>query len=219
MLIETLHTEDRRDNAFDGMAGRFKAVLRDRIYVGLLIMSFLQHVGLFTYLNTFTFITQGAYGISAMGFGLFMTLNSLASWAGVQAGAWLSRKVAPQWALISSIGVVLAATTTLLVAGILHAPFIVIEIGFGLYMFAFAATITPLNGLALNKHGEEAGTAASLLGMMTFIMPAIATVIYNQLRTDSSFDAGLMMTLLYLAGLASVIFISKPRSMAAISKN
>lgn len=219
MLIETLHTEDRRDNAFDGMAGRFRAVLRDRIYVGLLIMSFLQHVGLFTYLNTFTFITQGAYGISAMGFGLFMTLNSLASWAGVQAGAWLSRKVPPQWALVASIGVVLAATLTLLIAGVFHAPFAVIEIGFGLYMFAFASTITPLNGLALNKHGEEAGTAASLLGMMNFIMPAVATVIYNQLRTDSSFDAGLMMTLLYLAGLASVMFISKPKSMAALSKN
>lgn len=219
MLIETLHTDDRRENVFDGMAGRFRAVLRDRIYVGLLLMSLLQHTALFTYLNTFTFITQGAYGISAMNFGLFMTFNSIASWAGVQVGAFVARKIAPQWALIGSIGMVLVATATLIFAGITHAPFILIEIGFGLYMFSFGATITPLNGLALNKHGEEAGTAASLLGMMNFIMPAIATVLYNQLRTDSSFDAGVLMSVLYLAGLASVMFISKPKSMAAISKN
>ncbi len=219
MLIETLHSEDRRSKGFDGMAGRFKAVLRDRVYVGLLIMSFLQHVGLFTYLNTFTFITQDSYGLSALEFGLFMTVNSVASWIGVQVGAWGARKVAAQWALISSIGMILLATSILIISGLTHAPLIFVAFGFCLYMFSFGATITPLNGLALNKHGEEAGTAASLLGTMNFIMPAVATVVYNQLRTDSSLDAGVMMTVLYLAGLASIFFISRPKTMARMSQH
>ncbi|MEY4986158.1 MAG: hypothetical protein RLZZ359_1044, partial [Actinomycetota bacterium] len=64
-----------------------------------------------------------------------------------------------------------------------------------------------------------AGTAASLLGTMNFIMPAVATVVYNQLRTDSSLDAGVMMTVLYLAGLASIFFISRPKTMARMSQH
>jgi DHA1 family bicyclomycin/chloramphenicol resistance-like MFS transporter len=219
MLIETLHGDDRRSKGFEGMAGRFRAVLRDRIYLGLLLMSLLQHTGLFTYLNTFTFITQTGYGLTALDFGLLMTFNSIASWAGAQVGAWLSRKITAQWALISSIGLVLVATISLIISGITHAPLIFVGVGFGLYMFAFGATIAPLNGLALNKHGEEAGTAASLLGLMNFLMPAVATVLYNQLRTDSSLDAGVMMTTLYVAGLASVLFISRPKSIATIAKN
>lgn len=218
-LIETLHTEDRRAKGFDGMAGRFRAVLRDRVYLGLLLMSLLQHTGLFTYLNTFTFITQDGYGLSALEFGMFMTANSIGSWIGVQVGAWGARKISAHWALITSIGMVLVATTILIIAGITHAPLIFVAVGFGLYMFSFGATITPLNGLALNKHGEEAGTAASLLGTVNFLMPAVATVLYNQLRTDSSLDAGVMMTTLYVVGLASVLFISRPKSMAAIAKN
>ena len=217
-LIETLHSNDRRAKGFDGMAGRFRAVLRDRIYVGLLIFSVLQMVGLFTYLNTFSFLFQDSFGLSASTFGLWFAFNSAMSWVGVQAGAWLSKHIAPHYVVIGAACLALLAAAGLVLAGITGLPFGFVEACFALFMFSFASTITPLNSVALAQHGEEAGTAAALLGALNFAMPALATVLYNLLDTTTSTDAGIMMFTCYALGLVSIFVISRPRSMPVLEK-
>ena len=217
-LIETLHSSDRRDKGFDGMAGRFGAVLRDRIYVGLLIFSVLQMVGLFTYLNTFSYLFQDSFGLSPETFGLWFAFNSAMSWVGVQAGAWLSKFIAPQYVVILAVGLVLTAASGLIFGGLNGAPFLFVEGCFALFMFSFASTITPLNSVAMAQHGEEAGTAAALLGALNFAMPSLATVFYNSLDTSTSTDAGTMILCCYTLGLASIWFISRPRSMPVLEK-
>ena len=76
-LIETLHRDNRRSSGARVVFSRFRAVLGDRIYVGILIYSVLQIVALFGYLNTVSFLYQDTYGLTPAMFGIVFASNSL----------------------------------------------------------------------------------------------------------------------------------------------
>jgi DHA1 family bicyclomycin/chloramphenicol resistance-like MFS transporter len=218
-LVETLHSGNRRAKGFDGMLGRFKHVMKDRIYVGILIFSAMEYTALFTYLNTAPFLFQNAFNLSPSSFGIFFAINSLSSAVGVQLGAFATKFIRPQWVVLIVISMSTCIAATIAAFGFAGAPFWLVETGYIAMMLFFGAAITPMNGLALAQHGDEAGTAASLIGIVNFLMPAIATVVYNQLSTSNSSQIGLTMMACYLIAFLSLMFITRPSSVPNLAKS
>jgi DHA1 family bicyclomycin/chloramphenicol resistance-like MFS transporter len=200
------------------MGKRFAAVLRDRIYIGLLILSVAQTVSLFAYLNIVPFLfRESGYGLSVGEFGFWFSFNSVMSVIGVQIGARLGVKYKAQWMLVAVIATAVAAGLVLTLLGLANAPFAAAEVALAVLILCFGATIPLIQTLALTPHGHEAGTAASLLGVSNFLVTSLFSPIYTIVPLDSAAPLGMLMGGAYLIGLLSLIFIVRPKTVPDLS--
>jgi DHA1 family bicyclomycin/chloramphenicol resistance-like MFS transporter len=207
-MHETLPVAQRRSPSVAGMLRGFQSVLKDRIYVGLLIVSALQISALFGYLNVVPYLYQDHFGLSAPEFGLWFAVNSIGLWLGVQFGGLMSKYFRAQWlmvvfiafAMLGALFLMITAGTTLMNA----------EIGFFVVIFLFGAPATIIPTIALLKHGSEAGTASSLMGTMNFVSTSIAAVVYSQLSTTSTSDIGLWIFAMFGIALVVIILVVRP---------
>lgn len=217
VLIETLPAARRRTNNALGLLRGYRSVLRDRVYVGLLVFGGMQLSSLFLYLNTSPFLFQQAFGLSSADFGWLFAVNSLISWAGVQIGARLPKLLPAQWLLVGyaslgvAVGLVMIATH--------GSNWVVAALLFGIQLFAFGSAITSVQTLALLNHGSEAGTAASLLGVSNFTVTTLISPIFALISTLGTQQIGTMLAILYGIGLSSLIFIVQPWRVPDLRKS
>ncbi len=215
-LIETLPVEKRRAPTPRGILRGYKNVLRDRIYLGLLLFSGFQISALFVYLNTVPFLYQENYGLSEGEFGLAFAMSAALSWLGVQVGSRLPRFFPAQWLLLVygflgvGVGVGLMMTSW---AG----QFWFAQALFGLLLFNFGSTITSIQTIALLNHGEEAGTAAGLLGVSNFTFSSIFSLFYGLIITTNTFSIGIAIGALYVIAVVSLVFVAQPQKIQRFS--
>ena len=208
LLIETLPKSARRSSTPAGLARGYRAVLNDRIYIGLMFFGAFQLAALFAYLNTVPFIFQDGFGLSPSEFGVWIAVNAAASYIGVQVGARLAKRIRGQWLLAWYAGLgVLIGFGLMFTAGtnIWWAEFF-----FFWQLFMFGAGITVVPTIALYNHGKEAGTAASLLGVVNFTATSIISLAFVLLSTSDTFDAGVAIAILSALSLAALILITRP---------
>lgn len=215
-LIETLHRDNRRSTGISIVLARFKYVLGDRIYVGLLIFSVLQIVALFGYLNTVSFLYQGTYGLTPAQFGLVFASNSIFLYFGTQLGAKLGRKYPAQWILIINGILFGVAGLGLIFAGLTNASIWLVEPMVMLMLFNFGSSIPLVSALSLAQHPNEAGTAASLIGVLNFAFTSALSGFYPMLGTNSSLGMGVLIAGNMVLGVLTLFFVMKPRTVPAL---
>lgn len=208
-LIETLPVERRRAASARGLMRGYQSVLKDRVYIGLLLFAGFQLSALFAYLNIVPFLYQQGFGLSEGQFGLAFAMNSVFSWTGVQIGSRLPKLYPAHWLLVlyGAIGIGVGLMLVLI------APlgnFWLTQIAFSILLFNFGSTLTSIQTIALLNHGNEAGTAASLLGVSNFTFTSVMGLVYGLLGTQTSFGVGGFILIAYAVGLSSLIFIVRP---------
>jgi MFS transporter, DHA1 family, multidrug resistance protein len=183
---ETLPPERRRPAGVGSVLRSFGVLLRDRVYVGLLLVGSLALAGMFSYIAGSSFVLQEQYGLSPGRFGLVFGAGALCFVIGTQTTGFLLRRFLPRQLLLgasllgSSAGVlflVLAGTGAGGLAGTL-VPIWLVILAIGL-----AAPNSP--ALALSRHGERAGAAAALLGASQFGVGAVTSPLVGVLGNDA----------------------------------
>lgn len=215
-LPETLKHEDRRDQIFAGMAMRFVHVLKDRIYVGLVIISMLNGISLWAYLVVTPFVLTNQYGLSPAEFGLLLTMNSFGAYLGVQVSSKLAQRVPAQWILVGLhvVSVVIGVLLLVLSAG--NPPLWLVAGLVWLFVFFFGMTVTPIGALSLAPHGNEAGTAASLLAVLGSLATAIAGPFYTTLSKQNMSGVGLTIAAAHALALLTMVTIVNPRKVPTL---
>lgn len=208
-LPETLKSESRRDEIFKGMGKRFRNVLRDRSYTGLLIIQMLISASVFAYLAVTPFVYANTFDVPATEVGLYLGLNSFGGYIGIQAASKLAQYIPAQWLLTGSLILAAIVGLLLLIASNAGANFWTIEGLIFVWLILFGATNTPVNALALSPHGSEAGTAAALMGAIGFLGTALAGPYYTTLDKFSA--AGVGATWLLFMGIAIVVMFAVVR--------
>jgi DHA1 family bicyclomycin/chloramphenicol resistance-like MFS transporter len=215
LVRETLPPEKRGQSGMTA-GQRYKALVTDRIFVGLLVVGGMNFAGLFTYLSASPFLFQGIFGFSPQQYGLLFGINSLGIVAGVQTSSRLIRHVPPQW--------ILACSTAWM---FLMACLIVIfdQAGLGLwgilvplwfYIMGTGFTFPCVQVLALASHGAQAGTAASLLGAATFMTAGLISPVVGWLGISSASPMGAVQAACILVAIAGLWLIVRPRTVPAI---
>ncbi len=215
-LIETLPIEKRRASTPRGLLRGYRNVIRDRIYVGLVLFAGFQISALFVYLNTVPFLYQQTFGLSEGEFGLAFAMSATLSWLGVQTGSRLPKLFPPQWLLLLyafigiGVGIALILTSS-------AEEFWLAQGLFGLLLFNFGSTLTSIQTIALLNHGEQAGTAAGLLGVSNFTFTSIFSLFYGFIATTNTADIGLVIGGFYALALVSLVFIAQPQKIERFS--
>lgn len=168
-LPETLPAARRLGGGVRGSLTAYGALLRDRTFVGLVLVAGLTMTAVFGYVGGSSFVLQEHYGLSVQQFGLVFGAGSVALIAGTQ----LNPRLVGRWSSARVLG-------TALVLGTLAAGGMVVTAATGwggllglllplwLVLANIGVALPNAPALALSRHGDTAGTAAALLGATQF---------------------------------------------------
>jgi MFS transporter, DHA1 family, multidrug resistance protein len=217
-LVETLHKDNRRAKGFEGVAKRFVAVFRDRILVGLVIIGMVQAIGLFSYLNIIPFLYQDSLGLTPVEFSIAFSITAFCWFLGIQAGAKLGRMFKAHWVVFGALVLAVAAGIGLYLIGSMDVGIETVVPLMAMFLVSFGMTITPIQTIALQGHAAEAGTAASVLGVMNSITVAAAAPLYPLIGSETTTGLGLTVMLTHLAAIAVFFFVVRPGSVPELVK-
>lgn len=195
---------------------RYRAVLTDRVFVGAAIVGGMQFAGIFAYLAVSPFLLQETYRLSPQQYGLVFASNSIGLVVASQTASRLMRRIGPQWILVGTVSAQLAAAITLLVLP--HGtPLGVVLVPLFVFMTASGCAFPCVQVLALAFHGEEAGTAASLLGVCNFGLGAVTAPLVGLLGSQSASSIGLIAAVGGTCAALSLLLLVRPHSVRPIA--
>ena len=212
-LVETLPKDNRRAKGFEGVNKRFLAVFRDRIFVGLVLVAMAQTVALFSYLNNIPFLYQDTFGLTPVEFSIAFSVTAICWFVGIQVGAKLGRMFKAQWVLFAALGLSIVAGLGLIFVSGLGGGILEVIPLMALYMLCFGITATPLQTIALQGHGSEAGTAASVLGVMNSLTAAVAAPLYPFVGSQSTANLGVAIVLAHLLAITAFFLVVRPKTV------
>lgn len=204
-LPETLRQDHRRPLKLRGIAATYLELVRDLRFVILVLTAALGMSGLFAYIAGASFVLQGRYGLNQASFALVFGAGAIALVGSTQCNVVLLRRFPPQkimvWALVAASvsGAVFVAVAISQVGGL---------IGFVLPVWAILGAlglvIPNAPAVALTRHPDAAGTAASLLGaaqfgLGAFVAPVVGVLGNHELAMAVVMAAGVMIALVALA--------------------
>jgi DHA1 family bicyclomycin/chloramphenicol resistance-like MFS transporter len=185
-MPETLPPANRLTST-RAVATSYKVLVKDPTFLAFALLPGLTMAAVFSYVAASPFVIRVGYGLTESQFALLFAVVGLGLVIGSQANATLVRRFSPIRLLR------LATPLTMLFA---VAVFVVTLTGFGglpglivplWLMFAAASMVSPnASTLALQRHGERAGSAAALIGVSQSGVAAIVAPLVNVFGGDSA---------------------------------
>ena len=207
-LPETLPAERRLRGGHRRTVQEYGVLLRDPVFVGLVLVIGLAMGALFGYVAGSAFVYQEQFGLSVQQFGLAFGAGSVALIAATQLNAALLDRFTPQQLVLSGLTAGTAGGVLLLAAALT---------GFGglagvivpMWVVLGAAGLTLPNApaLALSRHREAAGAAAALMGAAQFGIAALAPAIEGAIGTDATAMGVVIGSCLGLALLVLLVLV------------
>ena len=183
---ETLPPARRRPAELVATLRTYGGLLRDRVFVGLVVVAGLAMSGMFGYVAGSSFVFQGQFGLDEQQFGLLFGAGALFLIGGTQANAALLGRFEPRVLLPAALALALVADAVLVVValtGIGGLAGIIAPLWVALFAGGLAVPNTP--ALALARHGEAAGTASAVLGATQMGVGAVVAPLVGVLGNDA----------------------------------
>ncbi|MEV4490195.1 multidrug effflux MFS transporter [Micromonospora coxensis] len=185
-LPETLPPARRRRGGVAATLSVYGTLLRDRTFVGLVLVAGLAMAALFAYVAGSSFVLQEQYGLDEQQFGLAFGAGAVGLIAATQGNVRLLRRYSSQRILVTALTVGTVAGLALLAVaatGLGGLPSLLVSLWVVLAATGLAMPNAP--ALALSRHGEAAGTASALLGAVQFGVGALAAPLVGVLGTGA----------------------------------
>jgi DHA1 family bicyclomycin/chloramphenicol resistance-like MFS transporter len=183
---------------------------RDRTFVALVLMGGLMFASIFAYVSGASFVLQEGFGLDQRTFGLVFGANALALTLVSQVNPLLLRRFGQVDVLTAGILVSVAASGALVLTGLTGLgglAGVLVPLMLVLGSAGLAMPNTP--SLALNRHGEAAGTASAMLGCVQFGVGALVAPLVGAFGSTTATPMGAVM--LVVTGLAGVLMFAVVR--------
>ena len=216
LIVETLPPELRGRSAHSTARARYSALFHDRVFIGVAIIGGMIFSALFAYLSSSSFLLQDVFGLNAQQFGLAFGINSIGVALGSQASSRIVRRVAPQWVLVVVLPVMLLGAVAIGIFSLLGFGLISVLIPLFFILTCAGFSFPIVQVLALAHHGEEAGTAASLLGAVNFGVAGLISPIVGLLGISTALPMAEVMAVTLIVALLSLWILVRPRTVPSI---
>lgn len=177
-LDETRSKEDRVGSGLKSAMAAYALLLRDRNFMTLTFIGGLGISGFLVYLANSSFVLIEHYGLTPTQYSLAFSVNAVSFFTVSQATGWLGERfglVRVMRLAVTAFSFVMVVLAVLMAAGFDQLPVLVTFLFVG---YGFLGLVIPTSAvLALEDHGEIAGTASSLMGTLHFVIAAVAMVI------------------------------------------
>lgn len=185
-LRETRPPEERAGSSLHSAMRGYAYLLRDWNFVGLTLIGGFGISSFFVYLANSPFVLIGHYGLSPSLYSVFFSINAVAFFAVSQLTGTLTERFGLRRVVRTAVVVFAAAMSILFaltLAGIesLAVMAALLFVGYG----ALGLVIPTTSVLAMEDHGEIAGTASALMGTLHFATGAVAMIVSGLLATGA----------------------------------
>ena len=189
---ETLPASRRVRGGLGTTLRGFRALFRDRFFLGVALASGLAGASMFAYIAGATFVLQRIYGLSPQGFSLAFGVNSLGIMAAAQVSARLIRRWSPMRILAFGLLVNLAGSLTLLTSVLLNLglPFLLVSLF--VMVSAIGLVLPNATALGLSGHADQAGTASALLGLLQYVIGGLVLPLVGVAGEETAVPLGLV---------------------------
>ncbi|HYI58788.1 MAG TPA: multidrug effflux MFS transporter [Microlunatus sp.] len=211
-LPETLPVERRRPVSVIGSLRAYGSLFGDRLFIVMVLVAGLMFATLFAYISGASFVLQDLYGMTPQQFGIAFSANAVGMIAMTQINPWLVKRYSPVSVL--TFGVLLAVTGAIVLL-------VLMVLGVGgwfafmapLFFVISAAGLSFPNApaIALNRHGESAGTAAAMLGASQFMIGGAIAPLVGAL--DNGTPVPMAAIMVGTTGLAAVLLLSARKAL------
>ena len=211
---ETLPAERRQPLGLRSTLRTYRGLLRDRTFLGLVLVAGLAMAALFGYVAGSSFVFQDEFGLNQQQFGLVFGAGALFLIGATQLNAALLGRFEPRtilpWALV--LGTVAGATLVVLaITGTGGLLGVIAPLWAAL--FAVGMVLPNAPALALARHGETAGTASALLGSVQMGVGAVTSPVVGLLGNDAV-AMGAVVLGGSVAALAVLLSVVRPWTLA-----
>lgn len=186
-LPETWPKENRAHSSLRGALAAYGVLLRDRHFMGLVLMGAFGISSFFVYLANSSFVLINHYGLTPRQYSLAFAANA-ASFIGA---SQLTGRLGAQFGLVPLVRLAVVAYAAVMVLlwvlillGIdgLDVVMVLLLAGYG-----FLGLVLPTSAvLALEGHGAIAGTASALMGTVQFVTGAMAMAVVGLFADGSA---------------------------------
>ena len=208
-LPETLPPARRRRGGLQAIRPVFAGLLADRGFTGYVLANGFAFASMFAYISGSPYVLQDIHGLSPQGYSGVFAVNALGLVAAAQVSGRLVHQVGARALLATGltgsaaggVGALLATATDAGLVPLLLALFVAVT-SVGLVLPNAAA-------LALQDHGEHAGSAAALLGCTQFLIGGALAPLAGAGGTRTAVPMGVVMTV--LGCLSLLVYIALTR--------
>lgn len=173
-LPETRPPEERVNSSVGSALAAYGVLLRDRHFLGLVFIGAFGISSFFAYLANSSFVLIDHYGLTPRQYSIAFAANA-ASFIGI---SQFTGKLSARFGLVRLVkfavvgyAVVMALLLLVNLAGVESLPVMIVMLFVG---YGFLGLVVPTTAvLALDEHGEIAGTASALMGTLQFVTGAL----------------------------------------------
>ncbi|PBB95433.1 multidrug effflux MFS transporter [Mesorhizobium sp. WSM3862] len=174
-LKETRSAEERANSSFGTALAGYRYLISDRNFLGLTAIAGFGIASFFVYLSSSSFILIDHYGLSPSVYSVFFSINAVAFIGMSQLTGMLADRFGLKpvvWVAVTGYATVMVALFAIMASGVdrLDVMAALLFVGYG-----FLGLVIPTTSvLAMEEHGEIAGTASALMGTLHFAIGALA---------------------------------------------
>jgi MFS transporter, DHA1 family, multidrug resistance protein len=213
-LRETLPPERRSSTGLAGTLRTYRGLLRDRTYVGLVLVAGLTMAGLFSYVSGSSFVFQRQFGLDEQEFGLLFGAGAFWLIAATQLNPVALRRWTSAQVLVAGIVTGAVAGAVLLVLALTGTGGLTgVVVPLWAVLFSGGLALPNAPALALARHGESAGAAAALLGAVQFGVGASVAPLVGVLGNDAA-AMGTVVVGALLVAIAVLVTVVRPWRLA-----
>jgi DHA1 family bicyclomycin/chloramphenicol resistance-like MFS transporter len=215
-LPESLPTERRRSDGLRRTLSVFGGLVRDRWFMGHGLATGLVFGAMFAYIAGSPFVLQEIYGLSPVAFSLLFGLNALGIVGASVVGSRIVGRVRPRTLLTAGLVQACLGAALLVLAVVLDLGVVAVCAALFLVVSAVGLVSPNATALALTEHPETAGSASALLGLLQFVVGALAAPLVGVAGAEDALPMAL--TIAALAGAALVQFALLTRDRTGVAR-
>ena len=213
-LPETLPVARRRPARLKSSLRAYATLFSDRLFVLMVGVAGLMFATLFAYISGSPFVLQELYSLTPQQFGLAFSANAVGLILMTQLNPLFVKRWGPARVLFVAVMISVAAAVALLVVAATDAGGLVgLMIPLWFVVASVGLSFPNAPAIALNRHGESAGTASAMLGAAQFMIGGFVAPLVGALADGTAVPMAAVM--LGTTGLAAILMLLARRRLNA----
>ncbi len=215
-LPETLPVERRQPARLGPSLRAYRALFSDKLFLAMVVVAGLMFATLFAYISGSPFILQELYRLSPQQFGLAFSGNAVGLIVMTQVNPIFVKRYGPVQVLMTAVLISVAASVALLIVAVTSTGGL-LGLMIPLFFVVASAGLSFPNApaIALNRHGDSAGTAAAVLGAAQFMIGGVVAPLVGALADGTPVPMAAIMVC--TTGLAVALMLWARRGLNAVS--
>jgi DHA1 family bicyclomycin/chloramphenicol resistance-like MFS transporter len=182
-------------------------LVRDQGFMAYVLAQSLVYAAMFAYIGGSPFVLQNLFGISPQGFSAIFATNSVGIILAGQVAARLSVRIGERKVLMAGLIAAATGSLVLLAMVLVHAPVPAVLVPLFVSVASVGAVGTTCTSLALQSHGQWAGSASAMIGTCQMLLGGLAAPLSGLGGTLTAVPLGLVITVCDVGALAAFLIL------------